>query len=52
MIHKFVTKAVEEKEIKVELVRDRRQHKTVIKYPKPDPRDRAHDEYDGRDHSE
>ena len=52
MIHRFVSKPVEEKEIKIEVVQNFKHLGTVIKYPAPDPRDRIDDEYDDRDHYE
>ena len=52
MAYRFVSKAVEEREVKIELVEERKRLKTIIKYPPADPRDRIDDEYDEPDHSE
>lgn len=46
MIHRFVSKAVQDREPKVEVVQERTRLKSYVKYPEPDPRDRIVDEYD------
>lgn len=52
MNHRFVPQAEEAKQTKIELVRERGHYTSIIKYPKPDPRDRVEEEYDEYGHSE
>jgi len=52
MIHRFESKADKERKIKIDLVQEFKHRKTVIRYPKPDPRDRVDDEYDDNNNSE
>ena len=49
MIHRFVTEEVKASETKIELTREPKHYKTVIKYPPPNPRDRVDDEYEDQD---
>ena len=52
MIHRFESKADRERKVKIDLVQEFSHRKTIITYPKPDPRDRIDDEYDEDDRSE
>lgn len=46
MNHKYVPESIKNTEPKIELSRKSGRYSTVIKYPKPNPKDRIEDEYD------
>ena len=52
MIHRFESKANKERKVQIDLVQEFKHRKTVITYPKPDPRDRVDDEYGDNSDSE